>query len=312
MNLVSAVNGSINTGLVGFVKTTNKIATNSTAVKKTGQVVVKAIEAYNYSKGTIYLPSFVNKIKGLNDVIDLYATLKYYCYWSNPFDSKMNPKTLFTQSLEKAIRHCKVRKGGLKNNPDKLAELIVNEALSKGRYLSDVEGISVIMKDQLEKHGFSKIKAQEIVNNVKLAVKPKPFLQVLTMFLYTVADVGGCLYFFDKCKLIKLSNIANSIGTKMPALMKFSLKKALKQCLIAAHALSIFDTSYKLISAHRSSTGNREASKQKNQLLWKLAVTSLDLLDTAVPLMITANPPLFIGLSILAKGTGLLSILYRD
>jgi hypothetical protein len=135
---------------------------------------------------------------------------------------------------------------------------------------------------------------------------------------YVVLPIGRYgVQHLDSEKMRKLAKTAEAIGTKFPILSlvkQVSASKALSSLAGVGLTLKLIDFALSLkavrTKASNPSGGNvkNEETNQKKRLAWDLVTTSLGIASIAIPLLVTAHPPVILGLGIVSNTIGLFSI----
>lgn len=319
MKLIDSISSNFNytaTTLDGCVV---KIMTNPSAFKKALQFSTRVYAACDLLLATQLAPSpLANVMKGTVEIIDFYSTYKNMKFWLNLFSKESLDEKALKKSIESSL--CASHK---QNNDildqKRIAQFVFNEVMSKQAYYSK-GGVYEALEASLKNQGYSPNKAKQIADRVIVQQKSRSAAQLIYMACFTVTDLTGNLMTLKKWGIADLSHLAASMGSQSRVFMfivETGVDTVLGTVAAAGLVLVVGEATYKSIQAgikhyHAATPEDKEkAYKELRNALLDLLAGSVDLVATAVPLMVTLNPPVVIGLAIVAKGTGLICILVR-
>lgn len=321
---VGSINSSIITDSANVVttktsQTATRIATNPSAVKKALQVATKIIAGLDlYATGTIRDRQVTDAMKGTIDMIEFYGSFRNIIYWINPFSRETFDETAFLESLKMSMTSPIKEKKSQERNA-KRAEKVFKEVTQEKVFNSKSEVREAVIKS-LEHHGYKHDSAEYIANTITIQQKERPITQLFSTACFTTADLMGNALTLKRWGIIDLSDYAAQVGNQSRVLafvMKYSIGSVIGTIASAGLIISVGDATYRVvIHAYKqyksSDTAEREHAYQElRKAMFDMVSTGLDLANVGVPLLFSLNPPVLVGMAIVAKGVGLICILAK-
>lgn len=294
----AAYDYSVNKSLNFFLK-----ATSSIGAQKLGKLALAIFSTLEFYTGNKYLPALSNTISGGVDLIDIGLTGVIGASLLNPLNSKNLDHTELEATLSNALPV---------NQQHSVASVM--EAFKKeAKNISCRPQVVEILTKILLKQGICNTTsdANDILDKVKIQTEPRPILKTTALVLTIFCTAGSSLNALDKFGVLKLASISAALGaTKVFGFIAhMALETTLGTVSILCNVVVIVDTTWEMIDAKfsqkRVHDDNSEGEEKIRQGWWILAGEITDLAATALPLaFVSLNPPLILGLGLIAKGVG--------
>jgi hypothetical protein len=331
MKLLDSISSFANYETKCTNQTIHKIATNPSAVKKVFQIVSKMLAAWDlYKDKDILSRPITDAMKGTTELVEFYGSFKDIMFWINPFSRESLDQDALLQSLRSSLS---ASHRNTKESPKqkKFAERVVADVMSKEDYYSKGEVLEAL-RISLEKRGCQSAKAQQIAARVLIQQKSRPVTSLISMACFTIADLGTNIMvlkkwgILDPSKVLDLSKLAAQLGSQSKVFLfvvNLGVDTVLGTVASVGSAISIGGASYRLIvnggKYYRAQTNpflmpseeKEKVGKELKNATLDFISSGADFINAATPLVFTLNPPVLIGLAIVAKGTGLICILVR-
>lgn len=326
MNIIGSLKAVVDYGVVSVSNVVNKIVTNPSAVKKTGQLVSVIIEGVNYRQGGDHLPDLVRNIRGTNEIIDLYSTFKNVIFWMNPFETQKIDKQKFVETLAKGLSkgNQKSKLSSEKNNAlkNKKALALFNKVMEKGSSVTNPQILSQILEQTLIESKYHSTKAKEIAYKTTICLKSRTFLKILKGVCDSISGTGYNLITLEKWKLIDLNKIVKEIGTQFPKFTEIASRLSFRtflgtvSCIGSGlggmEAVGAFFKARRIIyDVKQTPEAIQTAYRARTHALWDIATSGIDLISTTLPMVKVLSYPTLMGLALVAKTAGLLSIIFK-
>lgn len=316
MRVINSIQFYANYGLVAVFQVAGKIASDTNATKKLGQVILEIIKGVDLVKGNGHLPDFVRNIKGNIELIDLYDMANNFKYWASPFDTKRIDQGILSQSLNDALNNLRIPNKRRKKN----AEEITKEVMETAKSAKNHAEFYKVLKTSLKNQGYTDFQVEKFIEKAKINIKSRPLMEVLNKLCSTSSNFGTNLITLQKWKLVNLAELASNIGSQMPLLRPlfvYSIESTVKFFSVSGQAINSMNAIYNLgkiqfkIMKSQSDKSLEGMFLKRKQALWDIAANGTDLVNTVLPIFVSLNPPILIGMALITKGTGLLCILCK-
>ncbi|WP_068467019.1 hypothetical protein [Candidatus Protochlamydia phocaeensis] len=324
MGLISSINSMVDQSTNVAFQIASKTISNPSAGKKALQLASKGIALLDYAYNKTHCPELVRSMKGGIELIEFYGLFKTVVYWINPLTKANIDEKRLRASLNAALKtHLSTV---TEDRRQTIATNVFNDVLKGSENYLNESDVRKAFQKSLRNHWCTAGQAEQIANQLKVTQKPRPTLQVLSAVCFTITDTAGAIMTLKKWGVISESmlaeagKIAAQIGgqTRVFAFVaQFGVEQVLGVVVCAGQVFSLGDAAYRLVQAQLDiNRGGTEDALKKARLvrtraIWDLVTTGLDLTATAVPLLVVVNPPVVIGLSLVAKGTGLVAIFLK-
>jgi|GEM_PF-6345095 len=321
MTFVNRVSDFVNYHSINVDRLVKKIAINPSAAKKVLQIASKMLAAFDlYHFGKVRDHKITDAMKGATELIEFYGTYKNLMYWVNLFSRENLDEKAVQESLESSLCASHRSPNDIKTQK-KIAGNVFQEVVNRKEYHSKGEVLDVLRKS-LQKYGY---KDEEKVNAVAARViiqqNLPPLIQRLSMVCFTITDLGSNIMVLKKWDILDLAGLAASIGGQSRVFLfvaNIGFDTVLGAIASAGLLLVVGEAAYRAIAYGTKYYDNtvdlNERAKAyqelRNALLDALSAGT-DLVCAATPLVFTLNPPVIVALALIAKGTGLVSILIR-
>lgn len=259
------------------------------------------------------------------DILCVRALFQYIRYMRHSFSKETVDQDKLKMSIQDIVHKRLYRPGLAKEalgdsvieNTNMLFDKVMNESRSS---FASMKQLNEIVRNVI-KHNFDatlEVKESDIV----VCKKERPKLEILSYACYALSTTGYLLVSVHKWNIVNLAKIAQSMGQASPIFM--FVVNAGADTLIgivtsAGIILALAKSTHRIVIHAKEylESGENEAKRQKTWEELKddfvdIAVSTAGLLYTLAPLVFVVNPPLVIGLALLAKGTGLYATLRKS
>ncbi len=311
---------SINYTTTLISQTVNRVIYDHLAVKKALQVSSKIMEIYDWYKSKDYYEISIKNLEGTIDLINFYITFRNIIYWIHPFSKESFDQQVFLGSIKNLLDNLNLNINIDEKNKINQVDQIFNEVIRQEAYYSKGE-VRHTLKNSLIIHGFTPQVAEEIVKQVIIKQKKEPLIKSLIMVCYTLKDLGNNLITLKKWELFDLAKDVGCIGRKsrlITFLIHLGFNKVLGTIDCVGLILVLGEAGHRFVTAYcnRYEADRREEKernvKQLKTAFYEILTSSVDLIYTAVPLLVPLRNPTIIFLAIFAKGTGLVCLLLKN
>jgi hypothetical protein len=319
---LNSVNLTIEQKIIANIQGAKKTVANPDIIKKILDLLSKVIEGANYASGKVYYPDLARSMKGGVEIINFFNLFKTAVYWINPLDEKNIDKAHLQKTLDQTLQNYL----GFLSEKDyqNLSNQLMKEVLQDSIYLNQKQMLRAFEKSLIA-HGY-KSNAQVIVRNLVIIQKSRPKLEVLSKVCFTVSNSLSTILVLKKWgvldvgELLQLGKIAAELG-KHSKVFFFIAQVGLKPIIgvvgCVGDSIVFVNSIHNLIKAQSAMTHAHTQEMQtkarlaRTQAIWDIATAGLNLTSSALPLLLAVNPPIVIGLSIIAKGTGLVAVFLK-
>lgn len=304
--------------------------------KKVAQIAGTFIKIADYSSNTKHCLYAAKGIKVFTSVVDGRSGYKSVKDWVLPNVSPEIKKDQLIQDLTTQMSINKFKcsypnlTSLLQNSTNKIVENTLNNRQANTSQL--VDSLKTNFENEIKSylHANNLIKktaeaqidteahliAESIVEGLenKIVFKEKNYTYTTHLLAATIAITGVNLINLDGFNIINLESVANYIGSKVQVfrfLGKMSLAPIISGVASVAHVFLLIDTSRKIYKILAETKSFQLDGKPIKKELWTFTTTSLDLLNTALPLFLTLNPPVIFTLTLVAKGVGTAAFWYK-
>lgn len=305
--------------------TIQKIKSNSALILAIIPLAEKIFEACAYcfsSPQTTKITAIVKN--GVFDALGIHSLFQYTKYFRNAFSKETLDKEKLKLSISEVVNRL------LKNELDPIKRknivitrttTIFNQVMGDKKCKTEDEILNAIKTAMHHHYGsIEHITDAEFNNNIIIEKKKRSVLKVLSMACFTLCASGKLLSSLKKWNILDLGKEALKIGSQSSVFM-FILNTGTETILgvisSAGILLAIGDAA-KQITTHLICYRRSEIKEKKDEAYHRLIDSLFDLLThvtnlayALAPLAFALNPPVVIGLAIVAKATGIGVMLIR-
>lgn len=323
---MDSINYYINYSSTNTMQTVTKVATNPSATKKLLQITSKVIAALDLYEGRSHCPELLKSAGGTIETIGFYGTAKNIIFWINPFSKDSMDQTALQQSLKNAVSLHRTPKADQPTNEEFTKEIFA-ELMKQRNFLNRCEVITSL-KDVLQNQDCDETSINNIANHVTVQQKSRPISLIVSSICFTTTDLVENILTLKKWGIIDLAGIGAQMGN-IPVFASIMDSRAASfladlgvgktMGIIATVGLtaSLGGASYRFV-IFIIQYYNADEEKVKDEIYKEIRSAGLDLLSsgtdlaaTALPLIFAINLPVMIGMTLVAKTTGLVIILIR-
>ena len=260
-----------------------------------------------------YYPEFANNLKGTVELMDFHKTFKNIFFWLNLFSKEALDQNLLLESLRTSVNTYNLGNPNLRID----AKVIFDEAMNGGVYYRK-KMVYEALKKSLSQHHCTFEQADEILKTVTVEQRQYLIIKKLSIFCFTLADIGGNLMTLNKWGFVNLANHVKQKDEKLYIKgVNLTVEAVIGIIASAGLALAVIDAAFRTYNAYVSLSHVNQAGEEKKfykelkSALLDIVSSGADLIYTVAPLVMKLEQRTTIILAIFAKGVGLICILLR-
>lgn len=326
MTMVDSINYYVNYASTNTMQTVTKVATNPSATKKLLQIISKGIVGFDLYEGKSHCPELLKSAGGTIETIGFYGTAKNIVFWINPFSKDTMDQAALRQSLENAVSLHRTPKTDQPAN-EEFTKQIFADLMKQRNFLNRSEVITSL-KEALKGQDCEETCITNITNHVTVQQKSRPISLIVSSICFTTTDLVENILTLRKWGIIDLAAIGAQMGN-IPVfaavmnsraasfLADLGIGKTMGIVATIGLTASFGGASYRFV-VFIIQYYKVDEEKVKDEIYKEIRSAGLDMLSsgtdlaaTALPLIFAINLPVTIGLSIVAKTTGFVIILFR-
>ena len=311
MLVLERVNNIIDYSVNAGSSIAETVATQPGTLGTTLELATKVIKTVDYYHDHTHCPELVEGMKDVLSFISFYSLYRNIIFLINPFNVKNIDRKVVDTSLLNLIK--KESKPG-----QKLIELetvkVLIDSLLKNNYRTKNE-FKKDLTASLQK-SFSSEKADRIVQNLTVAITPRPFSSIAKALCAATLNLKSAAGSLEHFKILDLAHLSAKIGSKAPIfliIIKGALDVAGKTLIVfgvigIAQAVHALIKAQKIINSQASTEEKMKAYINRKKALWDIASGTTLLVSMTVPMVFVVSTPVVLILGIVANGTSLVKV----